>query len=242
MTDSFSLPSRYWRIVDTAAGPRGYVEEDVEHEVGRTALLIVDAYGAGYGDGPVPPELTGIYEPEPTVAHIIRNLIPPVKAAARARGLDTIYLTNALRPGLDEGNAWRNLSLRATGVDVLTEWVAPTPILEFSDVVAPDSQDVVIEKQLYSGFFETTLDSTLRNRGITDLIIVGFDSRICLGTTATDAMFRNYRVTVLRDCTTTFEFPETAEGGWANFMAIRYFETQVGHTSTSDEFLAAVAP
>ncbi len=123
---------------------------------------------------------------------------------------------------------------------MLKEWIAPTPIPEFSDVVALDDQDVVIEKQLYSGFFETNLDSTLRNRGVTDLILVGFDSRMCLGATATDAMFRNYRVTVLRDCTWTFEFPETEEGGWANFMAIRYFETQVGHTSTSDEFIAAV--
>ncbi len=47
MTDAFSLPSRYWRIVDTADGPRGYVEEDVDHEVGRTALLIIDALREG---------------------------------------------------------------------------------------------------------------------------------------------------------------------------------------------------
>jgi ureidoacrylate peracid hydrolase len=234
-----TLPSRFWRIVDTPAGPAGYGEEDVVLEAGRTALLLVDVYGAGYDDGPVPPELTGIYAPDPEVGRIIREKIPPVKAAARRAGLPTIYLTNALRPGLDDGNVWRNMSLRATGVDVLEEWKPPTPILDFSSVVAPDDQDVVIEKQLYSGFFETGLDSALRNRDIRTLVVVGFDSRMCLGATVTDAMFRNYRVVVLRDCTRTFEFPETAEGQWANFMAIRYFESQVGHTSTADQFIAA---
>lgn len=234
-----TLPSRFWRIVETPDGPAGYGEEDVELDIQRTALLVVDAYGAGYDDGPVPPELTGIYAPDPEIGRIIRELIPPVKAAARRAGMSTIYLTNALRPGLDDGNVWRNMSLRATGVDVLEAWRAPTPILEFSRVVAPDEDDVLIEKQLYSGFFETNLDSTLRNRDIQNLVVVGFDSRLCLGTTVTDAMFRNYRVVVLRDCTRTFEFPETAEGEWANFMAIRYFESQVGHTSTAQQFIDA---
>lgn len=234
-----TLPSRFWRIVETPDGPAGYGEEDVVLERGRTALLIVDVYGAGYDDGPVPPELTGIYTPDPEVGRIIRELIPPVKAAARRAGMPTIYLTNALRPGLDEGNVWRTMSLRATGVDVLRDWQAPTPILGFSSAVAPDEHDVVIEKQLYSGFFETGLDSALRNRDIRNLVVVGFDSRLCLGSTVTDAMFRNYRVVVLRDCTRTFEFPETAEGEWANFMAIRYFESQIGHTSTAEQFIAA---
>lgn len=239
MTNTISLPSRHWRIVDTNEGPRGYVDDLVQLPVDETALLIIDVYGKGYDDGPVPPELSGIYEPDPKVAHIIRDLIPPVKRAARERGMATIYLTNALRPGLSEGNVWRDMSLRNTGVDVLQEWQSPTPILEFSDVIAPDSDDIVIEKQLYSGFFETSLDSTLRNHGIRNLVLVGFDSRMCLGATATDAMFRNYNVVVLRDCTSTFEFPETEEGGWANFMAIRYFESQVGYTSTSQDFLSA---
>ncbi len=239
MSTTLTLPSRYWRLVDTAAGPVGYVYEDVVLEAARTALLIVDVYGAGYGDGPIAPELTGLYEPDPVLAEIVRTKIPPVKAAARRAGLATVYLTNALRPGLDEGNVWRNLSLRVTGVDVLTQWVAPTPILEFADIVAPDEDDVLIEKQHYSGFFETNLDGALRSRDIVNLVMVGFDSRICLGTTAYDAMFRNFNVIVLRDSTRTLEFPETIEGEWANFIAIRSIETQVGYTSTSEEFIAA---
>src|SRR6267378_3573530 len=64
----------------------------------------------------------------------------------------------------------------------------------------------VIKKQLYSGFFETHLDSLLRSLNARNLVTVGFDSRICLGTTVVDAMYRNYRVIALRDSTATTEY------------------------------------
>jgi hypothetical protein len=55
----------------------------------------------------------------------------------------------------------------------------------------------------------------------------------------TDAMYRNYRVIVLRDATRTREYPETEAEGWANFLAIRFIEANVGYTATTDEFVAA---
>ena len=69
--------------------------------------------------------------------------------------------------------------------------------------------------------------------------MVGFDSRICLATTAIDAMYRNYRVIVLRDCTATEEYVETQAEGWANWMAIRFLESTVGYTSTAAEWVDA---
>ena len=112
-------------------------------------------------------------------------------------------------------------------------------MLTFSRVIAPHADDYVIRKQLYSGFFETHLDSLLRSLNARNLVTVGFDSRICLGTTVVDAMYRNYRVVVLRDCTATTEYVETQAGGWANWMAIRFIETSVGYTSTSAEWVQA---
>lgn len=218
------------------------VTEALELDTAHTALLLVDVYGAGYDDDYVPdPALQGFYQPNPAIGEIIRDKIKPVKDAARIIGLPTVYLTNYLSPGLDEGNEWRNMSIRTCGIDVLEEWKPPTPVLEHSKVIAPDEQDVLVPKQMYSGFFETNLESVLRNRGIRNLVVVGFDSRICLGTTVTDAMYRNFRVVALRDCIRTSEFPETEEGGWANFMAIRHIEGNVGYTTTSDDFLEACA-
>jgi nicotinamidase-related amidase len=238
-----NLPGRYYRMYPSIESPLGHATEVLHLNADNTALLIVDVYGLGFDEaGDDADQLAGIYQPDPVMRTIIRDHIRPVKDAARRAGLPTIYLTNHLSPGLDAGNEWRNMSLRTCDVDVLEAWREPNPILAHSKVIAPDDQDVVIRKQMYSGFFETSLDSTLRNRGITNLVMVGFDSRICLGTTAVDAIYRNYRVIVLRDCVRTMEFPDTRDGEWANLMAIRQIETNVGYTSTSAEFLAACEP
>jgi ureidoacrylate peracid hydrolase len=124
-------------------------------------------------------------------------------------------------------------------VDVLEAWQEPNDILVHSQVIAPQPGDYLIKKQFYSGFFETHLDSLLRSLGVRTLVVVGFDSRICLGTTVTDAMYRSYRVVVLRDCVQTGEYEETRAEGWANFMAIRFIETCVGYTATAQEWIAA---
>lgn len=237
---ALQLSGRYYRLYPTIAAPLGHAEEPLELGLDDTALLIVDVYGAGFDDE-VPDGLDGIYEVNAETRDMVRNKIRPVKDAARAAGLPTVYLTNYLSPGIDEGNEWRNLSQRVCDVDVLTAWKPPSPIMEHSKIIAPDDDDVLIRKQYYSGFHETELDSTLRNRGIRNLVVVGFDSRVCLGTTVTDALYRNYRVIVLRDCVATFEFPESREGGWANFMAIRHIECNVGYTSTAEDFRAACA-
>ena len=106
-------------------------------------------------------------------------------------------------------------------------------------MVAPEEGEYLIEKQLYSGFFETQLDSLLRSLDARNLVCVGFDSRICLATTVLDAMYRNYRVIVLRDGIGTMEERETEPERWANFMATRFIETNVGYTATSHDWITA---
>jgi ureidoacrylate peracid hydrolase len=54
-----------------------------------------------------------------------------------------------------------------------------------------------------------------------------------------DALYRNYRVIVLRDCVKTQEYVETEKEGWANWFAIRFIEAHVGYTATSEDFLRA---
>src|SRR5262249_6504569 len=68
-------------------------------------------------------------------------------------------------------------------------------------------------------------------------------STLCMG-----ARHHNYRVILLRDCTTppgSGEFADTLdtanpEGGWMRFVFLRQFETNIGYTSTSSEFTRAV--
>ena len=233
------LQGRYYR--DYPAGqPLGYTTDSLELGLDNTVFLIVDVYGKGFdpdhdlGDAPE-------FYSKAVEEHrdIVVNHIKPAKEAAKRLGLPIVYLTNYLSPALNEHHEWRNMSMRTLNVDVLETWQEPNDILAFSDVIAPEPGDYLIKKQFYSGFFETHLDSLLHSLGARNLVAVGFDSRICLGTTVTDAMYRSYKVIVLRDCIATSEYEETREGGWANFMALRFIETTVGYTSTAEEWIAA---
>lgn len=78
------------------------------------------------------------------------------------------------------------------------------PLLKGSEGVAIlkevfNSNDFIIEKNKDSGFFETNLDQKLKELEITDLIITGMQTQICVQTTAADAYFRGYRVIVPTD-------------------------------------------
>ena len=239
--DTLTLNGRYWRY-HPVGHPQGYQTDRLELALDETVFLLVDVYGDKYDDDYEPSEeLPQFYriEADDPVRQIVREKIVPARAAARRVGLRRVYLANYLSPGLSEGNEWRNMSIRTCAVDVLEAWQPPTPILEHSRIIAPGPDEPLVRKQMYSGFFETHLDSVLRGYGARNLVVVGFDSRICLGNTVVDAMYRDYRVIVLRDATRTTEYPETKEGEWANFMAIRSIESNVGYTATTDDFIAA---
>jgi len=233
------LKGRYYRSYPPD-NPLGYTEDDLELDLDETVFLLVDVYGKGFDEdrdlGNAPKLYTRAVEAN---RNIVVNCIRPAKLAAKDAGLPVVYLTNYLSPALSEHNEWRNLSLRTMNVDVLEAWKEPNDILAFSKIIAPEEGEYVIKKQVYSGFFETHLDSLLRSLNARNLVTVGFDSRICLGTTVIDAMYRNYRVIVLRDCISTGEYVETEEGHWANFIATRFIETGVGYTTTAEEWIRA---
>jgi ureidoacrylate peracid hydrolase len=239
--ETLRITGRYYRYYPWDA-PLGEAEDALALPLDETLFLLIDVYGQAHGEGfAIPADTPDFYRPsaDDPVGRIIREKIVPAKAAAKRAGLKVVYVTNYLSPGLSEGNEWRNMSIRTCGVDVLTEWIPPTPILEHAAIIAPEPGEPVVRKQMYSGFFETNLDSVLRGYGAKYLVAVGFDSRICFGTTVTDAMYRDYKVIALRDAIHTAEFPETKAGGWANFLAVRFIEANVGYTSTVDDFIRA---
>lgn len=234
-----TLRSRFYRNYPPHR-PLGYTEEEVALKVNETVFLIVDVYHKGYDDDHDPGGVDAVYKREVEAnREIVVNHIKPAKAAARRLGLPVVYLTNYLSPGLTQQHEWHKLNMRTMNISVFEAWPEPSDVLAFSKIIAPEPGDHLIKKQFYSGFFETHLDSLLHSLGARNLVTVGFDSRICLGTTVVDAMYRSYRVIVLRDCTGTYEFAETEEGRWANFMAIRFIETCVGNTATAEDWIRA---
>jgi nicotinamidase-related amidase len=233
VTDALTLPVRYYRL--SPPDDRGEVTDRLEIALTDTVFLLIDVYGAEA-------EVEGVDVTKLSQnrnREILQTRIVPAKAAAVHAGLRIVYVTNRLRSGLSAGNEWRNMSLRTHRIDVLEAWKWPNAHLSFPRAIAPAAHEPVVEKQVFSGFFETNLDSVLRGYGAKNLVVVGGDGLICLGTTVLDAMYRDYRVIALRDGVITNEYPETRDGMWASWLAIRQIESAVGYTSSVDEFIAA---
>ena len=70
---------------------------------------------------------------------------------------------------------------------------------ELIDELNPLSQDIVIEKPRYTGFFNTALDSMLRSRGIRNLVFVGIATNVCVESTLRDGFFLEYFGVALSD-------------------------------------------
>ena len=149
--------------------------------------------------------LVDVYPREGPEGEVVKSVIAPVKAAARSAGIPAVYVTNHLADSTDASSQWRQVWLRTLGEDVLETWAEPSDALRYLPEIAPADGDIVVHKQHYSGFADTELDGVLKSLGARDLFLVGFDARICVAATATDALSRNYRVFVLREAVATTE-------------------------------------
>lgn len=71
---------------------------------------------------------------------------------------------------------------------------------EVVDQLTTNEDDLVVIKRRFSGFFQTDLDLTLRDRNVRSVILVGVLANICVRATAHDAFFLGYDVIVPDDC------------------------------------------
>ena len=77
--------------------------------------------------------------------------------------------------------------------------VAGTKGAEVVDELKPEKGDIVIKKKTYSSFHNTSLDETLKNLGVDSLRLTGCVTHICILFAASDAVLRDYKVTVVKD-------------------------------------------
>lgn len=71
------------------------------------------------------------------------------------------------------------------------------------DELAPDARDIRVDKFRMSGFWDTPLDSILRNLGVTTLLFGGVNADQCVLHTLADANFLGYDTLMIGDCTAT---------------------------------------
>ncbi|GCL40374.1 MAG: cysteine hydrolase family protein [Dolichospermum sp.] len=64
-------------------------------------------------------------------------------------------------------------------------------------------EDIQVDKYRMSGFWDTPLDSILRNLGITTIFFAGVNADQCVLSTLSDANFLGYDCILVKDCTAT---------------------------------------
>ncbi len=121
-----------------------------------------------------------------------RKIIPVVKKEiekAHAAGNAVIYVCDAHAPDDKEFSkfGWPAHAVKGTrGAKVVEE-------------LKPGNEDIVILKTAYSSFFGTNLDEILKRIGVDALRLTGTVTHICVLFTASDAVLRDYSVTVVED-------------------------------------------
>lgn len=207
-------------------------------EPDRAALVIIDmqrdfllpgGFGAALGNDVS--RLAGVIAPT-------QRLL----AAARACGLLVVHTREGHRPDLsdlhgakhrrgggslrigDPGPMGRILVRGEAGHDIIPE-LAPLP------------GEPVVDKPGKGAFYATDLELMLQARGVTQLLICGVTTEVCVNTTAREANDRGFEALVVSDCTGSY-FPEF------HTQALEMIQAQggvVGWVAHSDAILPALA-
>jgi nicotinamidase-related amidase len=202
----------------------------------RTSLVIIDmqrdflepgGFGAALGND----------------VFLLRRTIGPIRRVldtARTAGLSIIHTREGHRPDLadlppakkargrlaagigDPGPMGRILVRGEPGHDIIPE-------------LYPLAGEPVVDKPGKGAFFATDLDALLKNRGVTQLIVCGVTTEVCVNTTVREANDRGYDCLVVADCVGSY-FPEFQE------MGLRMIKAQggiFGWVATSEAVIAA---
>jgi nicotinamidase-related amidase len=245
MKTHLTLKGRYLRS-------REQLFEPLELSIPRTVFLLVDIY---YDD-----QIRGDWgDPSnPFMWHFekMENSISVALAAARQAGMQVIYAMNSSpRIGLQKSafgyhfaRCWStdgspetfNREFAEGGVDSREYHSGPDMPLKIPPKLMPQEGDLYIRKHVYSAFFDSRLDTALRNLGVDTLVCSGLWTNVCMAATALDALYRNYRVIWLRDGTLAGEGPRDDPTTLPNTKRwVAWFEEIIGFTVTSDEFVQA---
>jgi len=178
-------------------------------DLGRTAIIVVDMQNDFcHPDGwlaSIGVDVAPARAPIPTIARLLAPL--------RGADMPVIWLNWGNRP--DRANLPPNVlhvydpagtgagigaPLASNGAPVLQKdsWAAAVV-----DELAADSDDIHVDKFRMSGFFDTPLDSILRNLRVDTLLFAGVNADQCVLATLTDAACLGYDVIMLEDAVGT---------------------------------------
>jgi len=131
------------------------------------------------------------------------RIIPKIRRlvqTARRKGIPIIYSNDSHLPNDFELGRWGKHAIKGTkGAEVIPE-------------LKPTEKYYVVEKRVYSGFFETGLDSLLRSLHVETVILTGLHTHLFVRHTAADAFFRGYKIVIPHDAVESFTEKDHKQG------------------------------
>lgn len=144
-------------------------------------------------------------------------IIPPLEqllAHAREEGWVVVFSNDAHQPDDPELRVWGEHAM------------AGTPAAEVIAPLAPRDGEIISPKRGYGAFDFTGLDEQLAARGVTDVVVTGQHTHICVRHSSYGALIRGYGIEIPRDCVCGFEGVDEDD-------ALTYLEMAYGATITS---------
>lgn len=162
-------------------------------------------------------------EPTAIVPHINE-----LRSAFRAANIPVFFL----RTGYNADYSDRRGRDARDRVEELQGLIRGSWDADILDELTPEPDEKVVDKTRNSGFFRTSLESTLKERGVNHLILTGVGTDVCVESTARDAYQMDFAVTTVSDATGACNKPDHL----AALHALRMF----GGTASTAEVIEAL--
>jgi nicotinamidase-related amidase len=152
-------------------------------------------------------------------------IIPPLQALlahARDDGWVVVFSNDAHQPGDAELKVWGEHAM------------AGDPGAEVIDALAPRPGEIISPKRVYGAFDGTGLDEQLKARGVTEVVLAGQHTHICVRHSSYGALVRGYDITIPSDAVCAF-------AGVDEQAALDYLKMAYAAKITTVEALAGAA-
>ena len=247
-----SAPANQWRVDGRAADLRrtpppskpatfAALPQALTIDLARSALIVIDMQNDFCAPGGWLAHIGVDIAPARRPIAPLRDLLP----AWRCTGAPVVWVNWGNRPDrLNLSPALHHVykpsgegvglgdPLPGSGAKVLEHgsWAAA-----IVDELAPPADDIRVDKYRMSGFWDTPLDSILRNLGATTLLFAGVNADQCVMCTLQDANFLGYDCILIEDCTAT------TSPGFCMEATVYNVKQCFGFVTTSAELAGALA-